>query len=170
MGRAMPFDRSEPSAANQYQAASAVLVLDSYRRFLQRDLLPHAASVSHVARALYHAPFVVLAHDTAPDPVFFYANLLAQQLFEMTWEEMVCLPSRHSAEPLLQEERQRLLGRVASHGYIDDYSGIRISRTGKRFRIEQATVWNLAQADVGVVGQAAAFGSWVPQHPGNTIP
>lgn len=160
----MPFDRSEPSAANQYQAASAGLILDSYRQFVQRELLPHSASVSHLARELYHVPFVVLAHDDAPDPVFFYANLQAQQLFEMTWQEMVCLPSRLSAEPLAREERQRLLDRVASHGYIDDYSGIRISRTGKRFRIERATVWNLVAGNETVVGQAAAFGSWLPQN------
>lgn len=164
MGQAMPFDRTEPSAANQYQAASAELILASHRQLLQRDLLPRAASGSHVAGALYHAPFVVLAHDTAPDPVFFYANLLAQQLFAMSWEEMVCLPSRLSAEPLAREERQRLLDRVASHGYIDDYSGIRIARTGQRFRIERATVWNLVTGDETVVGQAAAFGSWVTLH------
>ena len=166
----MPFDRSEPSAANQYQAASAGLMLDSHRQLVQRELLPPAASGSHLARALYHAPFVVLAHDGAPDPVFFYANLLAQQLFEMGWQEMVCLPSRLSAEPLAREERQRLLDRVASHGYIDDYSGIRISRTGKRFRIERATVWNLVADNTSVVGQAAAFGSWLAQHPGDAIP
>lgn len=166
----MPFDRSEPSAANQYQAASAGLMLDSHRQLVQRELLPPAASGSHLARALYHAPFVVLAHDTAPDPVFFYANLLAQQLFEMTWQAMVCLPSRLSAEPLAREERQRLLDRVASHGYIDDYAGIRISRTGKRFRIERATVWNLVAGNEAVVGQAAAFGSWLPLHQGDTIP
>ncbi len=165
----MPFDRSEPSAANQYQAVSAGLILDSYRQLLQRDLLLRAASLSHVARALYHAPFVVLAHDTALDPVFFYANRQAQQLFDMTWQEMVCLPSRLSAEPLAREERQRLLDRVASHGYIDDYSGIRISRTGKRFRIERAVVWNLMAGNDAVVGQAAAFGSWLPQHQGDTI-
>ncbi len=166
----MPFDRSEPSAANQYQAASAGLILDSHRQLVQRELLAHSTSVSHLARELYHAPFVVLAHDTMPDPVFFYANLLAQQLFEMTWQEMVRLPSRLSAEPLAREERQRLLDRVASHGYIDDYSGIRISRKGKRFRIERATVWNLVAGNAAVVGQAAAFGSWLPLHQGDTIP
>ena len=160
----MPFDRTEPSVANQYQAAHAGLILDSYRQLVQRELLLRAASLSHVARELYHVPFVVLAHDGAPDPVFFYANLQAQQLFEMTWQEMVCLPSRLSAEPLAREERQRLLDRVASHGYMDDYSGIRISRTGKRFRIERATVWNLVAGNEAVVGQAAAFGSWLPQN------
>lgn len=95
------------------------------------------------AKGLYDAPFVVLAHDTAPDPVFFYANRQAQRLFEMTWAEMVALPSRHSAEPLAREDRQRLLDRVSRSGYIDDYTGVRISRAGKRFLIAKATVWNL---------------------------
>jgi hypothetical protein len=102
----------------------------------------------------------VLAHDSAPDPVFFYANLTAQSLFEMSWQNMVQLPSRHSAEPVQREERQRLLDCVRRQGYIDDYAGVRISATGKRFRIARASVWNLLDASGDSVGQAASFSAW----------
>lgn len=156
----MTFDRTRPAPGNNFHAAQALLLLDSFRALMRRDLL-HPASSSEIGRILYEAPMVVLAHDTAADPVFFYGNLAAQQLFEMDWEELVCLPSRFSAEPVAREERQRLLGLVASQGYIDNYAGIRIAKSGKRFRIEQATVWNLLGPSGQIVGQAAAFDRWI---------
>ena len=143
----------EPAEANAYWPAHAALLLDSYRHWTGRDLLVSDAP----ARDLYHAPFVVLSHDTAPDPCFTYANLAAQMQFEMTWPEIVGMPSRYSAEPLAQAERERLLARVAAQGYIDDYSGVRITGSGKRFTIQQATVWNLVGQDGVVLGQAACF-------------
>jgi len=112
------------------------------------------------ARRLYDAPFVVLAHDTAADPRFTYANRTAQRLFEMPWSEIVGLPSRLSAEAPAREERQRLLEQVATRGYIDDYSGVRISKSGRRFRILRATVWNVHDRLGRPLGQAATFTDW----------
>lgn len=149
-----------PDLANGYRADHAALLLDSHRRLTGRDLLPPDASAADAARALYHAPFVVLSHDAGADPRFTYANLTAQRLFAMPWPQIVGLPSRYSAEAPARDERQRLLEQVARHGYIDDYRGVRIADTGARFLIENATVWNLIDAAGGVVGQAAAFGKW----------
>ena len=42
--------------------------------------------------------------------------------------------SASAAEAPLREERARLLAAVAANGFIDDYSGIRISKSGRRFR------------------------------------
>jgi len=70
------------------------------------------------------------------------------------------MPSRLSAEPLAREERARLLAAVTARGFVDDYAGVRISRTGRRFRIERATVWNLADPAGLRLGQAAAFDRW----------
>jgi hypothetical protein len=70
----------------------------SFKHWTGRDL---ASS----PEALYHAPFVVVSHGTQPDPVFCYANLAAQKLWEMDWDTFTCLPSRLSAEPDAQSER-----------------------------------------------------------------
>ena len=156
----MAFDRAEPDAANGFQTAHAELIVGSHLRLLRRELLPDVGRDAELARRLYHAPFAVLAHDATADPVFFYANLTAQRLFEMSWQDMVRLPSRLSAEPLAREERARLLRRVATRGYIDDYAGIRVAASGRRFRIANATVWNLLDAAGGSIGQAAAFTDW----------
>lgn len=153
---------SEPDEANDFHAGHAALLLASYRRLTGRALLPDADTPALAARSLYLAPFVVLSHDAAADPVFTYANLTAQRLFEMAWPEIVGLPSRYSAEPLAREERQRLLERVAGLGYIDDYQGVRVSRGGRRFLVRNATVWNLVAGEGLPAGQAATFGEWQP--------
>jgi hypothetical protein len=126
---------------------------------LQR--LPNETDAALAAR-LYAAPFVVLAHGTEPDPLFNYANLAAQQLFERDWHEFIGLPSRLSAEAPVRSERERLLARVTTHGFIDDYSGTRISKSGYRFRILRATVWNVSDTAGTRLGQAAAFSDWQP--------
>jgi len=45
-------------------------------------------------------------------------------------------------------------------GFIDNYSGVRIAKTGRRFRIAQATVWDLLTPDGVPCGQAAMFNNW----------
>ncbi len=146
-----------PAVANGYRAEHARLLLDSFHRLTGRELLPASTDA---ARALYEAPFVVLSHDAGADPRFTYANLTAQCLFEMPWDEIVGLPSRYSAEAPLREERQRLLERVARDGYIADYRGVRVAKSGRRFLVQDATVWNLHDDRGAAVGQAATFAVW----------
>ena len=71
-------------------------------------------------------------------------------------------PSRLTAEPVHRDERARLLKRTTEDGFVDDYRGIRISRTGKRFQIHQAIVWNLLDTSGVYRGQAATFSEWDP--------
>jgi hypothetical protein len=54
------------------------------------------------------------------------------------------------------------MARAARDGYVDDYRGVRISSSGKRFLIEEAIVWNLVDAAGNRVGQAATFSQWKP--------
>ena len=61
-----------------------------------------------------------------------------------------------------RDERRRLLDEVGRHGFIENYSGIRISKTGRRFRINHATVFNLLDPAGQYVGQAATFEDWTP--------
>lgn len=150
-----------PCPTNDFLSVHAALLMESHLRLTGRALLTPQANPAVTARALYHAPFAVLSHDLGADPRFNYANLTAQRLFEMDWEAMIGLPSRYSAEAPERGEREHLLARVASQGYIDDYAGVRVARSGRRFRIEAATVWNLADSEGRPRGQAAAFGRWI---------
>jgi MEKHLA domain len=151
----------EPDAGNAYLLDHAQCLIRCYRHWTGRDLVGQALEPAEAARTLYRAPFVVLSHDASTDPRFDYANLAAQGVFEMPWAEIVGLPSRLSAEPLARAERDRLLARVGEHGYLDDYNGVRIARSGRRFRIRRATVWNLFDPSGTRCGQAACFREWV---------
>ncbi len=151
---------SRPDKTNDYLVDHVNLLRRSLRQWTGRDLVASELSPEAGAQAVFSAPFAVVSHTADSDPVFNYANATALELFDMTWEAFTALPSRLSAEPLAREERARLLARVTRDGYIDDYSGVRIAHSGKRFLIEGATVWNLANEAGNYCGQAAMFRRW----------
>lgn len=138
----------------------AALLISSYRHWTGKDLVARQNTDQETFQAIYEAPFALASHDTGEDPMFNYGNLTAQKLFEMDWATLLSHPSRHSAEPVNREERARLLARVTEHGYIDDYRGVRISSSGKRFRIEKAFIWNILNTEGEYCGQAAALFKW----------
>lgn len=133
-------------------------VLKSYHQLLCRPLIT-CRNQQKPARELFMANFALVTHDHNADPKLNFGNRQALQLWEMPWTQFIGTPSRLTAEPVAREERQRLLDTVSEKGFIDHYSGIRISATGRRFRIENAIVWNVFDQDQ-VIGQAAMFHSW----------
>ena len=149
-----------PSEENRFQHDHAKLLLQSFRTLTGRDFIPGAFDSEQEARLLFEAPFFVASHDGGEDPILTYGNRTALDLFELPWEEFTQTPSRYTAEEPERGERERLLASVAEKGDIDDYSGIRISRSGRRFEIRNATVWNLLDSSGEKVGQAATFEAW----------
>jgi PAS domain-containing protein len=137
------------------------LLVGSYQRLVGQSLLPRGLNAEKSARWLYaDAAFAVLAHNTAPDPIFIYGNQAAQRLFEYRWDELIALPSRLSAEAPEREERERFLEHVRADGFVTGYSGVRITKSGARFRITNATVWQLVDKQGFHHGQAAALPQW----------
>jgi hypothetical protein len=135
-------------------------LLNSFRRWLGRELIERTGSSGEQAKALYHAPFIVVSHGMEADPILKYGNRAALELWEMDWGQFTKTPSRLTAEPVNQAERARMLARVQEKGFIDDYKGVRISGTGKRFLVEQAIVWNIVGTEGEQIGQAATFSKW----------
>jgi hypothetical protein len=157
------------------------LIARSLKHWTGRDLAPAGAPISDPARSktnpelagsetgapsaefaqkIFQAPFVLVSHGTEADPILNYGNAAALALWEMSWAELTRTPSRLTAEAPNREERARLLAAVTARGFIDDYSGVRISKSGRRFRIAQATVWNLLDERGNYAGQAAMFSRW----------
>lgn len=124
--------------------------------FIGEPLVPSMiADPADAAHWLYEeASFAVLAHNTDADPIFVYGNLAAQARFGYSWTELTSLRSCYSAELPNREERQQLLERVRRDGYAKDYRGVRISKSGSRFMIENAVLWQLVDAQGAVKGQA----------------
>lgn len=145
---------------DRLKMAWASLLLDSFRRWTGRDLIERGGTVEAQAERLFVAPFVVVSHGIEPDPVLNYGNRIALDLWEVEWEEFSRTPSRLTAEPVNREERARMLAQAQAQGFIDNYRGVRISRTGRRFLVEDALVWNVVDATGQKQGQAATFSRW----------
>jgi hypothetical protein len=109
---------------------------------------------------LFEAPFVVVSHGVGADPILNYGNRSALNLWEATWEQLVGTPSRLTAEPVNQPERERMLEMATSRGFFDGYRGVRVSMTGRRFLVENALIWTIEDATGARIGQAATFSQW----------
>ena len=136
-------------------------LLNSYQRWVGTELIDRSGAPEDQARRVFEAPFVVVSHGTQPDPILNSANAIALQLWELPLERFLQTPSRLTAEPVHRDERTRMLETTSRQGYIDDYQGVRISSTGRRFRIDRATVWNIMDERDQPAGQAATFTDWV---------
>lgn len=155
----MLIDAATPWKSDSIIAHTACLAR-SLKHWTGRELFPNAADSIDLAQKVFEAPFILVSHGTEADPVLNYGNRTALNLWEMSWEELTRTPSRFTAEAPNREERARLLDAVRRNGFIENYSGVRISKTGRRFRIERATVWNLLNERGEHCGQAALCRDW----------
>jgi hypothetical protein len=138
----------------------ARLIIESYRRMTGKSLLDGPVNAREPFEQLFHAPLVVLSHGTEDDPILNFGNRVALELWEMDWGTLTSTPSRLTAEPMKREERANFLRTVSEKGFVEEYTGIRISRTGRRFYIINTTVWNMTDESGTIRGQAAAFREW----------
>jgi hypothetical protein len=136
------------------------LLADSYYACTQKELVARDLEEREISFLMYHSSFVIVSHGTEKDPVFNYANLKAQELWKLGWEDFIKMPSRLSAEAVEVNERQRVLDEVEKNGFISNYSGVRISSIGKRFKIKDTVLWNVVDERGVFHGQAAMFSNW----------
>ena len=136
------------------------LVLQSYKHWTGNDLVNMSDSPEEIAQQIFEAPFALVSHGTEADPIFNYGNRKALTTWELSWEEFTKMPSRQSAEEVVQEERNRLLQETEAKGFCN-YSGVRISSTGKRFQIKNGIIWNLVDDQNQYCGQASIFSNTV---------
>ncbi|EAZ89387.1 MEKHLA domain-containing protein [Crocosphaera chwakensis] len=138
------------------------LILSSFEHWLGRSLFEHfgitevKTDAIEVSQQLFEANFIVASHGTQTDPIFNYGNQKALDIWELTWEEFIQTPSRKTAEAIEQQERDRLLAETTEKGY-SRFSTIRITKTGKRFKINNGIVWNVIDNQQTYQGQAAVY-------------
>ena len=70
------------------------------------------------------------------------------------------MPSRETAEPDAREVREAFMADVRARGITTSYTGVRVSKSGRRFLLENATVWNITDDEGRLLGQAATFAAW----------
>lgn len=156
------FETLLPEPLRSRWIARTRVLLDSYRNVLARDLVERSGEALDDARRLFALPAIVLAHGTATDPILNYGNRAALSLWEMSPEAFIAMPSRLTAEPGARAAREKALQETRSQGFSTGYEGIRISATGRRFYIHDATIWNLVDGEGRPAGQAATFFRWTP--------
>ncbi|MGB2925107.1 MAG: MEKHLA domain-containing protein [Limnothrix sp.] len=148
----------EPSVVNHVQ-----LILANYRHWFGEELIKSKElSDQAIAAKLFDAPYVVLAHDTAADPVYTYGNQTALNLWERSWTELLQMPSSQSAESsqTAQTVRNQILTDSRDFGFQSGFSGVRVSKSGRRLRIENVKLWDLLDTTGEYRGQAAVFSKW----------
>jgi PAS domain-containing protein len=149
-----------PESTARGEISLISLLTESFTKYAGTRLVPAGLTGTSAAQWLYYAPFGLLAQDAAADPRFIYANLTAQRIFEYDWDEFVGIPSRLSAEGEDRDQRQVFMQAVLERGYASGYQGMRVGKSGRRFWIQDVTVWNLTD-DGGVRhGQAAMIPRW----------
>jgi hypothetical protein len=149
-----------PAADNGWHADHVGRLLESHARLTGSPLWAGPETGAARARAVFEAPFALLSHGLEDDPLFNYGNRTALELFELDWDDFVLTPSRASAEAARQAAREAFMRRVREHGYVSGYEGVRVAANGRRFVIEDTTVWNVVDADGVFHGQAASFARW----------
>lgn len=154
----MNYFPNPPRSDNRYLSEHIELINHSFHKLLGYSLL---SETDNLAERLFNAPFVLLSHNTEADPLFNYANAQGLQLFELSWQELIRLPSRASAEATNQAARDKIMAQVTTQGFTTGYQGVRVSKTGKRFEIRNAIIWNLADSAGIYQGQAACFSDWI---------
>lgn len=134
-------------------------LLRSYRHWAGEDLLDLASDDDDDARAraLFAAPFPVLAHDTRPDPLCVYANAAALAAFELSREDAPAYATSRTVEPAARDDRRAALARAQEVGLLRGYSGVRVSTTGRCFEIRDGQIWTVLDDDGRPAGQAATF-------------
>ncbi|MBL6794386.1 MAG: MEKHLA domain-containing protein [Synechococcus sp. BS307-5m-G36] len=144
------------------QQALVAQLLHSHQWAFQRPLIASARQqpLRLSCQELFACGFPVLAHDGGPEPKLTYANAAALGLWDAPWDELVGLPSRLTAPTAEQAERSLALNKAKSDDAIEGYSGIRISRKGRRFMIQNARIWTLWDEQQHACGQAASFSNW----------
>ena len=146
----------QPSPTNDWQSGFVARAVAAFDRATGDDLVREAGlDPAALGQSAWEGNFALLCHST--DAILTYANRFALDLWEMDWPTMRVTPSRETAPEEDRATRAALLDAVARNGFIRNYTGRRVSRGGRHFLIENATVWTMRDENGAVFGTGAFF-------------
>jgi hypothetical protein len=147
-----------PSSDNSYHKDHVLLMLDNLKRWTSYDLVQDAGfSQENLGEQIFNSNLYILSHNGAPDPILNYGNKKVLELWEVSWEELTSMYARNTAKLDDQQAREDMMRKAKEQNYVSNYNGIRISKTGREFRILEGTIWNLFTNNGNPYGQAAWF-------------
>jgi len=142
-----------PGEANAYHDAHIKRVAASFARVTGAPLFESGLS----GQGAWFGDFALLTHRGDDQATLNYGNAFALGLWQCSWEEFTAMPSAATAPPEDHGARDILMRTVARDNFVRGYSGRRISRKGRLFRIEDVTIWQLLDDDGGSFGVGAFF-------------
>lgn len=148
-------DRAEVAAS---AGGRLDLIAESFARLSGRPLVD--ISPAGFEQAMWEAPRAIAAYGIGLEPRFFYGNRVMLELLGMTANEFIGTISRHQAEPVLREERERMIDGLAQHDIVDVYAVVGIAANGRRFAISNAQIWNLIDRKGARHGLGTTFADW----------
>ena len=147
-----------PSPDNNYQQEHVLIMLENLKRWTGQDLIKkYKFSLDRLGEQVFNANFYILSHNHAADPILTYGNNRVLQQWEISWAELITMYSKNTAKPVDRSARLAAMAQLNLNNCISNYGGVRISKTGKEFRIIDATLWNLFDNKGNLYGQAAWF-------------
>jgi hypothetical protein len=147
-----------PSAANDWHGDFIARVVAAFARTTGGDLVAEAGlDPARLGHSAWQGGFALLTHDT--NAILAYGNRFALDLWEMDWETLTRTPSRLTAPEEDRAARAEIMAAVERNGFTRAYSGRRVSRSGKCFLIENATVFTLIDEKGAGFGTGAFFKS-----------
>ncbi|WP_310487168.1 MEKHLA domain-containing protein [Chamaesiphon sp. VAR_69_metabat_338] len=147
-----------PSPTNDYHREHLLVLLENLQQFVGVDLIQeYGFSLDRLSEQIFDANFYLLSHNCAADPILNYGNRRVLELWEVSWAELTKMHSRETTKSSDRASRSAIMQQVAAQNYVTGYDGIRVSKTGREFRILDVTIWNLFTNDGKSYGQAAWF-------------
>ena len=150
----------KPDEANGYQRNHVKRMRNNLIKLGGVDLFDFDKAGVIAAKKMFHAPFGIFSFDNAEKPVFTYANLTALELFDTSWEELTQMTIDELMDAESWKETINMIANVKQKGALPNYSGKRVSKTGKQFNFENGIIWNLLDEFLTVDGQAVVFANW----------
>ena len=151
-----PTPPAEPWLSPDMQRQAARLAR-SFQHWTGRSFV-EPGDETEIAARLFEHPSMVLS--LAEGPTYNYGNRRAMELFELDWHQILKMVGDESAEPEMQQERTEALREALRKGFISGYGGMRISSRGRRFRIEDGTLFAVLDEDGERCGVAAVVPRW----------
>jgi hypothetical protein len=147
-----------PAPDNHFQSAFVEKVVSAFARITGGDLIAEAGlDPAELGRSVWEGNFALLTHDR--NAILTYGNRFALDLWEMDWDTLVHTPSRETAPEEDRAARAAIMAEVERNGFTRSYAGRRVSRSGKLFLIENATVFTLIDEEGAGFGTGAFFQS-----------
>lgn len=147
-----------PSPNNNYHKEHVLIMIRNLKRWTSYDLIEaNGFSEENLGEEIFNTDFYLLSHNGAQDPILNYGNRKVLELWEITWDQLTSMYARNTAKQDDQSAREEMMRKVKGQNYVSGYDGVRVSRTGKEFKILNVTIWNLFTEGDKPYGQAAWF-------------